>query len=92
MTTPRNIDEAFVHGRRLVRPGDKVKLLPIELREKDEEAGDYFAQQEFAQQREWYGNGPFTITEISEWPCGQIMLYIKGGKAEGAGVYAEDFM
>ena len=92
MTMPADQQEAYVYGNRLVRPGDKVELLPVNLREQDEEDGDYFARQDFNSLRNWLGEGPFTISWIGRWPCGQIMLYLKAGKSNGAGAYASDFM
>ncbi len=95
MTSPRSINEAEVHGGRLVRLGDKVKLLPVEQREMDKEAGDYFAQKDYDQQHGRYGDGPFKIIEITQWPCGQTYLHIKGGEAAGGAEgaeRAEDFM
>ncbi|MEK7583918.1 MAG: hypothetical protein AAB490_01625 [Patescibacteria group bacterium] len=96
MTMPARECEAYVNdgngGKRLIRPGDEVTLLPVNLREQDEEHGDYFARKEFDCLREWLGDGPFTVSRIGRWPCGKIMLYLKGAKSPKPGAYASDFM
>ncbi len=92
MTEPTIQQEARIYGNRVVRPGDKVEILPVNLREKDEDDSDYFAQKDFNDLRESLGEGPFTILQIGRWPCGRIMLYLKGAKTDEPGAYASDFM
>lgn len=92
MTMPARQQKTRIHGDRLVRPGDQVRLLPVNLRNYDEEECDYFSQEDYDFHRNWLGDGPFTISWIGRWPCGRIMLYLKGAKTDEPGVYASDFM
>ena len=81
-------------GKRLVERGNQVKLLPVELREQDEEDGDFFTQQEYERlHSQLCGDGPFVVFSMGEWPCGRTMLYLKSidGRDLG-GYYASDFM
>lgn len=90
---PNEVNEALVHGERLVRAGDKVRLLPVDLREKDEDAGDLFAQKDFNSSLRRLGSeGPFTIVWMHQWPCGRKELYVKTRKKSPVGVYACEFM
>lgn len=78
-------------GWRVVRPGDTVKLLPLELREK---IGDgYGAQwhQDFMR-RFLEGEGPYTISWIGRWPCGKPMIYLALHSGREPGVHASEFM
>jgi len=79
-------------GKRLVKPGDKVNFLPANLYDWKMEDAEYFAKEHIEFLREWLGEGPFTIKWIGLWPCGRVMLYFKGGKSDGAGAYASEFM
>ncbi len=92
MTSLVRQQEAYVYGNKLVRPGDRVELLPVSLRDKDKEYGGYTAQQYFDFLRDWLGEGPFTISWIGRWPCGKTMLYLKGAKSDEPGAEASDFM
>ena len=92
MTMPKRKRETCVHEKRIVHPGDKVELLPVNLRKKDEEDGDHFARKQFNFLREWLGDGPFTISWIGRWPCGKTMLYLKGTEGNEPGVSASEFM
>jgi len=92
MTNPIVIPEAYVYDKRLVRPGDEVKILPVNLRKQDEEHGDYFARQQYDFLHRWLGDGPFTISWIGQYPCGRVMLYLKGTKGSEPGAHAYDFM
>lgn len=92
----RRISDTFVNdgegGKRLVRPGDTVILLPPHLRTQDEEHGDYFAKKHFESLRYELGGGPFTISYIRRWPCGHTMLYLKGAKTDEPACDACEFM
>lgn len=93
MTEPTIQQEARIYGNRLVKPGDKVKILPVNLMKQNyKKDGEYFAKTEVVFLQEWLGEDPLTISWIGRWPCGRIMLYFKGGKSDGAGAYAYDFM
>lgn len=91
MTSPVNIPETAVYGGRVVCPGDTVEILPVELREQHEEAGDYFARQTYDHLVRDLGQGPFTISSIVAWPCGLTVLNLDGAKAPNAGRYAREF-
>jgi len=86
MTMPARQQEARVFDNRLVRPGDQVQVLPVK---KD---GDDLAQQHYDSLRNWLGDGPFTVSWIGKWPCGRIILYLKGAKTGEPGAFASDFM
>jgi hypothetical protein len=58
----------------------------------DEEEKKYFARQHFASLQKRLGEGPFIISWIGEWPCGRVMLYLKGTNGSEPGAYAIDFM
>jgi len=92
MTMPIEKAKAYVHGKRLVRIGDKVRLLPVRLREHDDEDGDYFARQDYDRQRAYLGYGSFKILRIEQWPCGKAILYLKGKKVKEAAACAANFM
>ena len=89
---PEQREEAKVYKDRVVKSGDEVRLLPVELREKDKDFGDAIAQEEFNRLCNWLGDGPFVIHCIGQWPCGKYMLYLKKEGACGPGVDASDFM
>jgi hypothetical protein len=77
---------AYIYGNRLVRPGDEVKLLPIELRKEG-------AREKFNSLRERLGGeGPFIISSISKWRYGTITLQLKEPKAGRRGIDASEFM
>ena len=97
MTNPVEMDETYVSDgkgeEKLVKPGDKVILLsPQEMQQKRDDKDEYFAQKHFDFLLNWLGEGPFTISWIGKWPCGRIMLYLKGAKSDEPGAYASDFM
>lgn len=91
MTEPISIGEAIVYWNEIVGPGDKVDILPVDLREKDEDGGNYRARKNFGSLRSLLGPGPFIIQSMRQWPCGRVVLYIKGKKNEEIGVYAQEF-
>ncbi len=81
-------------GKRLVKLGDQINLLPPELYKRDRKGKDWevLAKKHVAFLHEWLGEGPFTISWIGHWPCGRIMLYLKGAKTDRLGSYASNFM
>ncbi len=76
-----------IYGNIHVKPGDKVVLIPFILRWPGEIEETYF---DFL--RGWLGDGPFTISSIGQWPCGKVMLYLKGTKSGEPGAFASHFM
>lgn len=68
---------------RVVRPGDTVNLLPPERIP----GGDTHYK---FMERWLRDKGPFTISQIGEWPCLRVYLYIKAGRSE-PGVDPGDF-
>lgn len=81
MGTLANQTAGFVHGNRLVTPGDTVNL-----REKD------VTEEKLRELRELHGNGPFKVSSIGRWPCGKVIMYLKGTNASEHGVSAMDLM
>jgi len=92
MVTPTKVDEAHVHGGRLVKPGDTVSIVPITLSKREDEADDSAARRQFNFLQEWLGDGPFTILWIGLWPCGKRMLFLSGAKCSESGVYTHNVM
>lgn len=92
MPEQQSLNETAVHKGRVVRPGDIINILPAKLREQDPEHGDYFAKQDVENIISMVGKGPFKVSLIRRWPCGQVMIYLDDNGRPGAGVYAEDFM
>ncbi len=84
--------EATIYGERVIQPGDTVELLPVDKCTYETEEDQYWAQREFEENRRWLGNGPFTVSSITKWPCGRVMLYLKGALTDEPGAYASDFM
>lgn len=70
------VDECCVNGGRIVRAGDKVN----------------WEEEQSSISLNLFGEGPFTIKKIGLWPCGRHMLYVKGGKCDGTGIHASDFI
>jgi hypothetical protein len=95
MTEPVYLSETNLNngngGKRLVRPGDKVNLLPANLREKEDEDDDYFIPKNIAFLLDWLGKGPYEITGVGQWPCGKVVLYLKTSKGDGFEVDANKF-
>ncbi|MCX6744541.1 MAG: hypothetical protein NTX82_03385 [Candidatus Parcubacteria bacterium] len=79
-------------GKRLVRPGDQVDLMPADLRKTGDETEDYFIPEDIASLHRWMGKGPYNITGIGQWPCGKIVLVLKTSKSNGFAVDASKFM
>ena len=93
MTSPIRQTEVEIYKGKIVKPGDQVNLLPASLRLTDPERDDFFTEEEFRQDEITLGGtGPFTINLIGRWPCGQIMIYVTGCKAQETGMYASNFM
>ena len=90
----RYIDEVLVkdgEGEKPVKPGDKVSLIPPELRglRENSHAMD-MARESYKSHKRWLkSEGPYEIDQIGLWPCGRVMLYLK---PTGGGYYASDFM
>ncbi len=86
MTSPITINTTEIDDdqgcKRLVESGEKVRLKPVRLREKDKEHGDYFAEKEYREQRAQLGNGSFIISSINRWPCGKVILHLKTRKGK----------
>lgn len=92
MASLTTLTKAYVRGKRLVKPGDTVKIVPLDLREKDKGFDRYSAERHVDFLRRWLGDGPFIISSIGQWPCGQVMLYLKGAITSCPGVHIHDFM
>ena len=92
----RTISEVEVYNERVVHVDDEVSLLPANFREDNgSEDCKYLNEQAFLEEKSILGSeGPFTIKEIVQWPCGRVMLYLKTPfpKSDGIGMYAENFM
>ncbi len=93
MADLRWIAETFVDdgkgGRRLVRPGDMVDLLPPPKEKRGHKDDLYSGKYESL--RKFLGKeGPYKISRIGLWPCGRAMLYfhLPGGEP---GAHASDF-
>lgn len=96
MTSPVRIDTAELNdgkgGKRQVKAGDKVDLLPVNLREQDPEYGDLIAKEAYAEQRSHYGEGSFTIDQLEQWPCGEVDVRLAGERKLGSYIRAYDLM
>ena len=68
--------EAFVQGGARVELGDEVALA-------DSSAG---------LEKYLGAKGPFHVSWIVKWPCGKVMLYLKGVKTGEPGVFASDLV
>ena len=80
-------------GKKKVRVGDKVDLMPFEQTEKGKDPErDYTAKLSYNMEKQHLGKGPYTISQIGHWPCGRIMLYLKTSTSSGSGVYTENMM
>jgi hypothetical protein len=55
------------------------------------EDAEALAQRHFEFLCDWLGNGPFTISWIGRWPCGRVMLFLKGAKSDEPGAYTSHF-
>lgn len=84
MATLEKLNETHLPGKRIVRPGDSVELIPP--------SGEQPTQQHFDFLHNWLGEGPFTISLIGRWPCGRVMLYLQGTNGSEPGVFASDLM
>ena len=73
----------------MARMGSKVDLLPVEMQnfDDDDKMGTfkYFAQQEYRENRQLFGEGPFVITELVEWPCGRVVVHFEIPKFDSYG-------
>lgn len=78
-------------GKKLVRPGDAVEMLPINPVENKNRNGLYLSRSSAEFMLRWLGNGPYIISWIGLYPCGRTMLYVKTATSSGSGVYAYDF-
>ncbi len=58
----------------------------------ESEDNEYFDKKDIDNYHEWLGKGPYSISRIGRWPCGQITLYVDSKKSKGSGVYAENFV
>ncbi len=85
------LDEAGLP--KVVRQGSQLKLKPLEMRAPDEHGEKRLsAERSLKFLTDWLGEGPFTVSRIGQWPCGQIMLYVKGAKSDEPGTRAGDFV
>ncbi len=96
MTNPIRIEETNVSdgkgGKKLVRPGEQVAIMPTDLRvQLGLEEIDFIAQRHVDFLEGWLGKGPHTISWIGRWPCGRDMLYLASDVGE-PGAHASDFM
>ena len=76
-------------GKIVVRPGDKVTLLPP--KEGDEEEGYLSKKHHDFLQRFLDGPGHYEISWIGLWPCGRAMLYLKLTHGREPGAHASEF-
>jgi len=92
MTNPNWLPETTLPDAKgnptIVRKGDKVDLKDIGSIVDDEEK--YFAEKDRDFHLNWLGKGPYEISNIGQWPCGRVMIYVKTETSSGAGVYASD--
>lgn len=96
MTAPKNIYRAEINdgrgGKKIVRKGDVVELLPVHLRKQEGEDGEYFAQQHVRELLSMLGPGTYIIQAFSEWPCGKVILKLQTSHHAAIGMDANDFM
>lgn len=80
MHIPERLSEAKVHGGRIVRPGDKVRLRPAPLRNQSAEWwSGHIAKMEFdCLVYLLGGEGPFVVKSIFTWRGGKAMFYFTG--------------
>ncbi|MBN2368093.1 hypothetical protein JXC34_03665 [Candidatus Woesearchaeota archaeon] len=76
-----------------VHKGDLVKLIDngsiVDHVDQDEK---YFAEKNRAYQLKQLGEGPYKISDMGVWPCGNVMIYVETETSPGSGVYASDLV
>jgi hypothetical protein len=80
--------------KKLVKPGDTVKLLPVNPEKNENKEGRYLSwdNYKFHERRLGGGRGPYSISWIGLWPCGRVKFYVKTDICSGSEVYARDLM
>lgn len=100
MTNPVRVEKTFVYdeqnGKKEVRSGDQVTIMPADTRVKTGKDKKLFLAQERVNfLEEWLGKGPFTILWIGRWPCGRDKLYLTtsdGNNSGEPGCHVSNFM
>ena len=99
MTSPdmrmyEKISETPLPNGRIVRPGDEVEILPVDLMEKYNSLDHARAQKNCDFLKDYLGEGPLIVAFIGEWPepNHEIKLYFNIPGMNQPGIRASYFM
>lgn len=92
--TYERISETQLSNGRMVRPGDEVEILTVDLMVKYNSFDSTLAQKNYIFLQDWMGGSRFTIAFIGEWPepNHEIKLYFNIPGMNTPGVRASYFM
>jgi len=91
MTSPTKILDIKLPDRngleKAVSAGDMIEIISWE--ENNENAP---SKRKYDNITRWLeGVGPFKIYQVTQWPCGRIMLYLDLSRGRKPGVYSDHF-